>query len=451
VHSLSESSALLLTDTTLIGRGPSANVRQAPTAQAFFFGNCGSSRPSHRCIAQSALNRWLMTSARRAGWSGFRGSTNSGDVLVLGALLGMAMILEGQAAPGTATWGDQVLCPIECSQASASMSQASSDKPKAVGMSGGITVSTGKSPAYGNPVRVDWPVTDFFQRSLQTAAAGRHHVLLIGPQPLVTSFYANHIIESLPSPTSDESSEIATNYAAAGLRVDSRVRPVRVPDPTIAMSRFIHCASAPRLGELGLAAHGVLLLRELPAFAPSVLERIGGALLLERPVLRARSIAGGRGFPQVVATMSPCPCGRLGNPYVESCTCSPDAIAEQVRQIPLTLRSAIDITLAVPFLEPNVRESFVPSVESRRERIAAAWSYERNLECTVSPLSRLTGDALFCVQSFTGSARREGEFRSKLVRVAATIANLAGTIGITDTDVRAAALLVLPMCTFGER
>lgn len=313
-------------------------------------------------------------------------------------------------------------------------------------------MSTGKSLAYGNPVRVGWPVTDFVQRCLQTAAAGRHHVLLIGPQPLVTSLYANHIVESLPSPTSDESSEIAANYAAAGLRVDSSIRPVRTPDPTIAMSRFIHCASAPRLGELGLAAYGALLLRELPAFAPSVLERIGETLLLDRPpVLRARSTAGVSGFPQVIATMSPCPCGRLGNPYVESCTCSADAIAEQVREIPLTFRSVVDITLAVPFLEPDVKNSFVPPAESRREGIAAAWSHERNLECTVSPLNRLTSDALSCVESFTRSARREGEFRSKLVRVAATIANLAGTIAVTDTDIRAAALLVLPTCTFGER
>jgi predicted ATPase with chaperone activity len=316
---------------------------------------------------------------------------------------------------------------------------------------GRTEVSTGKSVAHSNSEHVAWPVTDFLQNCLHTVAAGRHHVLLIGAQHLVTSFYAGYIAESLPLPSSEESDEIAAAYAGAGLKVDASVRPVRAPGAAVASSRFLHRDRATT--EFRLAAHGILLLRDLSAFNPLVLERIGNALHAERQSPDTFSDGSRRGVAQVVATMGACACGQLGKPLVEDqdpCRCSATEIAEHVRRIPLVFRSAIDVIVAVPFLDFDFTGSYIPSVDSRREGIAAAWNQDRRLAERVSPVDRLTDTAVKCVESFSPAGLRAGELEGKLIRVAATISNLAGTIAITDTDIRSAAVLVLPMCTFGE-
>lgn len=254
-----------------------------------------------------------------------------------------------------------------------------------------------------------------------------------------------------PAPAREERRHISVIYRAAGLETPSMTaRPVREAEASVPLGRFVHAGAGGRwLGEFGLASYGVLLLRDIDRFEPGVLERIGtilGVGSLGGPCrLSARS---SRATPQLLATMTSCPCGHLGNPYV-GCKCTDVAIAEHGRKIPPAFRALFDVTMALPFVEPEESSmSAQDTLNAEREVVRAAWDYQER-EVAAGMSTRLTGDALVSVEAFARPPVG-GEIGVRLIRVAASIADLSATSAITDTDIRAAAVFVLPASTFVE-
>jgi magnesium chelatase family protein len=163
------------------------------------------------------------------------------------------------------------------------------------------------------------------KRALEVAAAGGHRLLLVGPGGAGNSLLARCLPRLLSGPFEDEAA-IAETYRRAGLELPERW-PVRVPGLVLTAKRV------PR--EIALAAHGVLIVDDLPALQPAALRALAEALDRDGPHV------------QVVATMRPCPCGNLGE-YRAACTCTAAEVRRYGARVALPLADRFDVFAAVP-------------------------------------------------------------------------------------------------------
>ena len=107
-----------------------------------------------------------------------------------------------------------------------------------------------------------------------------------------------------------------------------------------------------RPGEVSLAHHGVLFLDELPEFDRAVLEGLREPLEEGRVAI---SRAGGvEVFPagfQLIAAMTPCPCGMHGGERA-SCRCSARDVERYRSRVSRPILDRIDLHVSVPAVDP---------------------------------------------------------------------------------------------------
>jgi magnesium chelatase family protein len=115
------------------------------------------------------------------------------------------------------------------------------------------------------------------KRALEIAAAGRHHMLMVGPPGSGKSMLARRLPGILPPLSPREALETSITHSLAGLLDEgglSRIRPFRDPHHTASMAAIIGGGRLAKPGEVSLAHNGVLFLDELPEFARPVLETL---------------------------------------------------------------------------------------------------------------------------------------------------------------------------------
>ena len=116
------------------------------------------------------------------------------------------------------------------------------------------------------------------RRALEIAAAGGHHLLLVGPPGSGKSMLAQRLPGILPALEPDEALTVTRLHSAAGLRPPGRGlvtrRPFRAPHHSLSRAGLIGGSSPPRPGELSLAHHGVLFLDELSEYARGLLDAL---------------------------------------------------------------------------------------------------------------------------------------------------------------------------------
>jgi magnesium chelatase family protein len=160
-----------------------------------------------------------------------------------------------------------------------------------------------------------------------------------------------------------------------------------------------------------------------------------------------------------VAAMNPCPCGRLGA-AASTCTCPPGAPQRYLRRVSGPLRDRIDLWAAMDRVPPELllRGPVPESSAQVGERIAEARGRQLARNDGV-PNGRLGGRALRDACGLDGGAttravllsEREGlsgRGTDRLLRVARTIADLAGRPVVVAQDLDEAARFRIPADRF---
>lgn len=115
------------------------------------------------------------------------------------------------------------------------------------------------------------------KRALEVAAAGGHHLLMVGPPGAGKSMLAQRLPSILPPLDAREMLDISMIASLAG-RIGRRqvvaAAAFRSPHHSASMPALIGGGLRARPGEMALAHHGVLFLDELPEFQPRVLESL---------------------------------------------------------------------------------------------------------------------------------------------------------------------------------
>ena len=293
------------------------------------------------------------------------------------------------------------------------------------------------------------------KRAALIAAAGNHNMFMEGPPGTGKTLLAKTLATILPAMADEEVIEVTKIYSVAGeLKEKGRPvtsRPFRAPHHSASPVSITGGGSTIRPGEITMAHRGVLFLDELPEFQRSVLEALRQPLE-NREITVARA-QGAATFPadfMLVAAMNPCPCGNYGNTKKE-CVCAPGAISKYRRKISGPLLDRIDLCINVPNVEYEKLEEPATTGETSadiRARVEAARTVQRTRfsgeriqtnsqmstalikkYCPLSESSKVLLETAYNQYGFSPRAY----FR--IIKVARTIADLAGARAIEDPHV----------------
>jgi magnesium chelatase family protein len=296
------------------------------------------------------------------------------------------------------------------------------------------------------------------KRALEIAAAGRHHLLMIGPPGSGKSMLAARLPGILPPLEPGEALETSMIHSLAGLLDEggiSRARPFRTPHHTASMAAIVGGGRSAKPGEISLAHHGVLFLDELPEFPRTVLETLRQPIETGDVVV-ARANAHVR-YPcrfMLVAAANPCRCGHLADP-ARACARVPDCGADYLSRISGPLMDRFDLRVEVPSV--TVEDLSLPGTGEASAAIAARVARARGVQRTrfaghehVSMNADAEGDLLEAIAALTEGAAKlladvAQRFRfsarayHRVLRVARTIADLEGSGPVEKPHVAEAA------------
>jgi magnesium chelatase family protein len=294
------------------------------------------------------------------------------------------------------------------------------------------------------------------KRALEVAAAGGHNVLMVGPAGAGKTLLARALPSILPSLTPDEAMTVTRIYSVAGLLPRDtplvRQRPFRAPHHTISQAGLVGGGRQPRPGEISLSHRGVLFLDELPEFGQQTLEVLRQPL--EDHQVTISRAQGSVTFPanfMLVAAMNPCPCGNYGDP-VKACTCSESTVSRYQRRISGPLLDRIDIFVEVPRIDYDKLSSLAPAEASSqvRGRVDRARQVQTErlagrtaqANCEMSPAdvrdfcqNHLDEPARAFLKLATTQLSLSARAFHRILKVARTIADLAGSEGIATAHV----------------
>jgi magnesium chelatase family protein len=284
------------------------------------------------------------------------------------------------------------------------------------------------------------------RRALEIAAAGSHHLLLIGPPGCGKTLLATRLPGILPPMLEAEALETAAIGSVSGRGVDLarwKQRPYRSPHHTASAVALVGGGAEPRPGEISLAHHGVLFLDELAEWDRRTLDVLrepmeSGRVSISRAARQAE-------FParfQLVAAMNPCPCGWAGDPSGR-CRCTGEQIARYRARLSGPLLDRIDLHVSVPRLSHGELRPDAPQGEASsvvRERVIRAHNLQlqrsgksnaRLGQRETERICRLTASDQMLLERAIDALQLSARGTHRILRMTRTIADLASSDAIT--------------------
>ena len=284
------------------------------------------------------------------------------------------------------------------------------------------------------------------KRALEVAAAGGHHMLMVGPPGAGKSMLASRLPSILPPLSPPELLEVSMIASIAGALENGRLtarRPFRAPHHSASMAAMVGGGIRARPGEASLAHHGVLFLDEMPEFAPQVLDSLRQPLESgETMIARANYRISYPSRFQLVGAMNPCRCGMAGEPG-HSCRRGPRCVADYQARLSGPLLDRIDIRIEVPAVTAADLILPAPAEPSAKvaERVAAARAIQRdrfarlglavacNGQCAPSVIEKIAAldvPAMALLRNAAEAMHLSARGYHRVLKVARTLADLDG-------------------------
>lgn len=306
---------------------------------------------------------------------------------------------------------------------------------------------------------------DSVVESLVIAAAGGHHVLMVGPPGVGKTMMAERLTTLLPDLSLDQSLETTAIHSVARMRGKVGANlitrpPFESPHHTASASSLVGGGvGVPSPGLISLSHNGVLFLDEAPEFQTPALESLRQAL--EKGQVSLARAAGIATFParfQLVLAANPCACGQAMN-VNKACTCSTQAKLRYLNRLSGPLLDRIDIRLQVkPVNAAQVAISRQTSVrvtsQQARSRVVSAreilrsrltqLGYELVSHVPPNELRRVIRPSRAATRNLDGAlAKGVLSMRGydRCIRIGVTVAALDGRDEISPADLDQAFML----------
>lgn len=216
------------------------------------------------------------------------------------------------------------------------------------------------------------------KRALEIAAAGGHHMLMIGPPGTGKSMLAQRILGILPDLTTKEILEINVINSIAGKLLTGGLtnkRPFLDPHHSCSMVAMVGGGTKPKPGQISLAHNGILFLDEIPEFSRQVLDSLRQPLETGKvSIARANQNITYPAEFQLIGAMNPCRCGHYGDTD-RQCKRVPYCAQEYQNKISGPIMDRFDIIVDVPKIDifaEKQRATFNESSEQVKQRVNSA-------------------------------------------------------------------------------
>ena len=299
----------------------------------------------------------------------------------------------------------------------------------------------------------------FAKRAIEVAVAGGHNLLMMGSPGCGKTMLAKRIPSILPPLSVEEALEVTRIHSVAGVLKSGEPlivhRPFRSPHHTASSAGLLGGGTHPQPGEVSLAHRGVLFLDEMPEFNRNALEVLRQPL--EDGHVAISRVAATCDYPSrfmLVAAMNPCPCGYFGDEH-HKCRCSRAKRMEYRNRVSGPLLDRIDIQIEVtpisyeelaelPAGEPSasIRERVIRARAIQQARFADDPEVFCNAEMRsrdIARYCRLDRKAQLMLKDRLEQLDLSARAYDRVLKVARTIADLAGREMVVDEDVNVAA------------